>query len=256
MNSSAKSAFSCIVFLTIVCAFWEFSVRIGWMNPRILPAFSTVIATLGPMIVDPYFLKHCGDTLLRVAIAYVIGVPIAVLMGLAIANSKRFGRHLEPVVHFILGVPQSIFLPVLIMSFGTGDLGKVIFGITHILFILSVYTIAAVHSVPQKYVLAARSFGAPQHMVFFSIYVPAMLPFLVTGLRTSMVFNVLGILLAEMYASRTGLGLLIFHWGETHDVENLMSGIIVISVVMITMNELLRIWEHRSGRWNPAFEKQ
>ena len=66
----------------------------------------------------------------------------------------------NPVVHFILAVPQSIFLPVFILAFGIGFLEKVLFGITHAYFVIVVNSFAAVRSVPRPLIAAARVFGA------------------------------------------------------------------------------------------------
>ena len=46
------------------------------------------------------------------------------------------------------------------------------------------------------------------------IYVPSMMPVLLETLRISMIFNFTGVMIAEMYASRTGIGHLIASWGE------------------------------------------
>ena len=75
---------------------------------------------------------------------------------------------------------------------------------------------------------------------------------MITGLRFGMIFNIIGILLAEMYASQNGLGMLLSQWGESYDVNRLMAATIFISVVTILINEAMRLWEARVGRWQYA----
>ena len=70
-----------------------------------------------------------------------------------------------------------------------------------------------------------------------------------TGLRLGLVFDIIGVLLAEMYGSRNGVGVLIFKWGEAHQTKELMAGILLVSIVIITLNEMMRIWENRLNRW-------
>lgn len=243
-----------LLFLVALLAIWEVASRTRFVDPELLPPASHVTAAIGGLLVDAQFLRHSGDTLLRVAVAYAIGVPLAISIGLVLGEKLLLGEIVNPFIHFVLAVPQSIFLPIFILVFGIGFIEKVAFGITHILFVVIVNTIAAVRSVPRAYVLAARSFGATPTQIYSRIYLPAMAPLLVTGLRLGMIFNIVGILLAEMYASRTGLGQLIHTWGEEQHITRMMAAIVIVSVVTIAFNEAMRLWEARAGRWLAAAE--
>ena len=104
----------------------------------------------------------------------------------------------------------------------------------------------------EKFASAARSFGATRLRIWLSIYLPAMAPHVITGLRVGMIFNIIGILLAEMYASQSGLGMLLLRWSESYEVNQLMAATIFISVVTILINEAMRLWEAGVGRWQSA----
>jgi len=106
-------------------------------------------------------------------------------------------------------------------------------------------TIAAVQSVPVNLVVAARSFGATSTEIYRRIYLIAMLPLLVSGLRLAIIFDVIGILLAEMYASQSGIGFLMMRWGEDYRMKELMAAVLLISVATIAFNEIMRMWETR-----------
>ena len=98
-------------------------------------------------------------------------------------------------------------------------------------------------------VTALRSFGASRRQIYARLYLPGMLPLVITGLRLGMIFNILGVLLAEMYASQTGLGKLIFTWGESGNTASLTAGLIAISVSTIAVNALMSSFERRAGRY-------
>ncbi len=243
-----------MLFLAAFLSTWELASRSGLVDAEQLPPATHVAAAIGVLVQDADFLRHAGDTLLRVVVAYAIGAPLAISIGLILGEKLHLGEIFNPFIHFVLAVPQSIFLPIFILLFGIGFIEKIVFGITHILFVVIVNTVAAVRSVPQAYVLASRSFGASKAQIYRHIYLPAMAPLLVTGLRLGMIFNIIGILLAEMYASRSGLGQLIYQWGEEQLVTQLMAAIVIVSVVTILINESMRLWEAHSGRWLEAAE--
>ena len=243
-----------LLFLAAFLLVWEIASRTGIADAEQLPPFTIVMGMLGVLLVDPAFLSHCWSTLVRVIVAFAIGAPLAISIGFLLGEKMHLGEIINPIIHFVLAVPQSIFLPVFILLFGIGFLEKVVFGVTHIIFVVIVNTVAAVASVPRSLVLAARSFGATSSQIYRKIYLPAMAPLLVTGLRIGMIFNIIGILLAEMYASRSGIGQLIFQWGEEQRVTELMAAIVIVSLATILVNEAMRLWEARAGRWMSAAE--
>ena len=247
-----KTALAQFLFLCGFLALWELVARMEWVETEELPAFSTVLPVLWELLGNADFLNHAGITAVRVAAAFVITAPIAVSVGFLLGEKLHLGAVLNPVIHFVLAVPQSVFLPVFILAFGLGFVEKLAFGITHIFFVVVVNTVAAVRAVPKSHVTAARSFGASSNQIYAKIYLPAMLPLVVTGLRLGMIFNIIGILLAEMYASKAGIGMQIFAWGERYEVSSLMAGIVIVSVATIAVNEVMRLWEARVGRWQQS----
>jgi NitT/TauT family transport system permease protein len=64
-----------------------------------------------------------------------------------------------------------------------------------------------------------------------------------------MIFCIIGVLLAEMYASRQGIGRLIFGWGEAYQVPELLAGILLVSILTISVNETMRLAEVRVSRF-------
>jgi NitT/TauT family transport system permease protein len=64
-----------------------------------------------------------------------------------------------------------------------------------------------------------------------------------------MMFNLTGLLLAEMYASRAGLGQAIATWGEDFKLTKLLAAILLISVVSILFNESVRWLELKCEHW-------
>jgi NitT/TauT family transport system permease protein len=236
----------------LLIAVWQIASTYRWVDPRLLPAPSAVAATIEQLAGTPSFVGNAGDTLLRVAVAFAIGAPIALLTGFFLGESPVLGRSLEPLVQLVLAVPQSIFLPIFVLLLGLGFTEKVVFGITHVFFVVVINTMAAVRSVSRQQILAARSFGAGRLRIYRSIYLPATAPLVVTGLRYGLIFDIIGVLLAEMYASQSGIGLLLDRWGENLDVNKLMAATVIVAAGAIAVNEALRAWERRLARWQSA----
>ena len=240
--------------LILLIAIWELGERFGVLDPTLFPPPSAVASAIGDLLRDGNFLTDAADTSLRVLVAFLIGAPIALALGFLMGEHIGVGKSLSPIFNVVLSVPQSIFLPIFVLVLGLGFTEKVIFGITHVLFVVAVNAMAAVREVPHGQVIAARSFGASTMRIYRSIYLPAMAPQVVTGLRLGLIFDIIGILLAEMYASKTGLGVLLLRWGKSYSIDKLMAATVLISVVTILINEAMRLWEAHVGRWRLAMD--
>lgn len=238
-----------LTFAVVLFGGWELVGRLRLVDPDLLPPLSEVSALLWGFLQDPRFIADLGLTASEVAVAFIIAAPLAISTGFLLGERVHLAEAFNPLVHFILAIPQSIFLPVFILAFGIGFLEKVLFGITHAYFVIVVNSFAAVRSIPRPLVSAARVFGATPAQIYTRIYLPAMLPLILTGLRLGMIFCIIGVLLAEMYASRRGIGRLIFSWGESYQVPELMAGILLISVLTVAVNETMRLAELRVSRF-------
>jgi ABC-type nitrate/sulfonate/bicarbonate transport system permease component len=241
-------------FVALVIGLWAVASWSGALDPSIFPPPLKVAKALEALLRSSDFLSDSLDTITRVIAAFAIGAPLALAAGFVMGENIAVGRSLSPIFNLVLAVPQSIFLPLFVLLLGLGFTEKLVFGITHVFFVVAINTMAAERQVPHGQVMLARSFGASRLRVYRSIYLPAMAPQIVTGLRLGVIFDIIGILLAEMYASRSGLGVLLLRWGESYQVDKLMAATVVISVATIVINETMRIWEGHVGRWRKAAE--
>jgi ABC-type nitrate/sulfonate/bicarbonate transport system permease component len=238
-----------LVALALLAALWEAGSRFGWTDPRLLPPFSDVVRVLAGLLQDARFRGDLGITLAEIAVAFAIVGPLGLAVGFFLGESLTAYRMLAPALHLLLAVPKSIFLPVFIFAFGIGFLQKVIFAVTLAFFIVVLNGIAAARSVPDGLTRAARSFGATRAQIYLRIYLPAMEPLIIEGLRMGLIFTVTGVLLAEMYGSPRGIGRVIFAWGEMFKMPELLAGVLLVVVVTIICNEILRsIEELRRSR--------
>ena len=136
---------------------------------------------------------------------------------------------------YVFSIPKSIFLPMFILVFGIGFQQKVAYAAFTTAFVVLMSATAAVESVRSDHIMVARSYGATQTQILLRVYVPSMMPVLLETLRISMIFNFTGVMIAEMYASRTGIGHLISNWGENFQMPQLFAGVIVLAAVAIAV---------------------
>jgi NitT/TauT family transport system permease protein len=235
--------------LALVLAAWELLPRHGIVNPLLLPPLGDVLVMLGELLQRGQVREALGVSAMEVALAFVIAVPLGAALGVLIAESDYLGEVFKPMLFIVFAIPKSIFLPMFILAFGTGVQQKIAYAAFTTTFVVLMSAAAAVESVKQDYLLVARSYGATRMQILSRVYVPSMLPILLETLRISMIFNFTGVLIAEMYASRTGIGHLIASWGENFQMKQLFAGVILLAAAAILFNEALRWMEARVSAW-------
>lgn len=235
--------------LATFLAAWQASLAMGWVAPELLPPVADVMAAAFGLLHNPTFLRHAGVTLAQVAVAFAVAVPLGIALGIAIAESTYWSRVLKPIVFIAFAIPKSIFLPVFILTLGVNFAQKVGFGVFSAIFVLLIGAFAALDGVKLDHVRVARAYGASPLQIARHVYLPAMAPVLLEAARLAMIFNVTGILLAEMYASRIGVGQLIAGWGENFMLRELLAGILLVGAAAIAANEAIRLLERRVGHW-------
>ena len=232
-------------FLTIavVALAWEAAGRSGWVDPDLLPPLSKVLAVLWRLLHDADFITDIRVTALECLSAFVIVTPLALGFGFLVGESQRLERTLGAPLQMLLTVPKSVFLPVFVLMLGIGFAQKVVFAIVLTFFIVVPTGIAAVHSVPRGLVTAARAFGATRGQLYTSIYVPAMAPLVLGGVRLALIFTVHGVIFAEMYGAENGIGRDILLWGEQFHMDYLFAAVLLVVVFTIVLNELMQLCE-------------
>ena len=228
---------------------WEALVRLGRLDAGLAPAPSTILDALGRLLKRPEVLTSLGVTAWEALAAFLIAVPVGLLIGFALAEVPVLGALFRPLVNFLFGVPKSIFLPVFILLFGVSIPQKIAFGVFTTIFVLIVGGFASVQSVPHELVRVSRVYGASRWQIIREIYLPAMAPILLESARLGLVFNITAVLLCEIYGARDGIGYRIAAWGENLQMPQLYAALVIVAAAAVAVNEALRLIEARLGAW-------
>lgn len=237
--------------LLALALLWEAASRFGWVDSDFLPPLSSVLVTFWGLLRDPTFLTDIRVTSVETAVAFSIVVPLGLMIGFFVGERQSLYRIVNPTLQLLLATPKAIFLPIFILAFGIGFLEKTAFASMVGIFVTILSGITAVHSVPKGLVTAARSFGATRSQLYRRIYLPAMLPVTLEGIRIALAFTIFGVLLSEMYAASNGLGHAIIGWGSAYRMTPLLAGVLLIVIITIALNEIIRAVEKACRRQGP-----
>jgi NitT/TauT family transport system permease protein len=238
-----------LALLAAFLAIWEALPRAGLVDVRMLPPPSDVIGTLIELLGRSAVQGAIAVSSLEFLVAFLVAIPLGAAIGILIAENDYLGEIFKPMLFYAFSVPKSIFLPMFILVFGIGFQQKVAYAAFSTIFVVIMCATAAVESVKADHLLVARSYGATRRQIIARVYLPSMMPVLLEALRLSMIFNFTGVMIAEMYASRTGIGQLMQNWGENFQLRQLFAGVVFLALVAILLNESIRWLEGRCSAW-------
>ena len=227
---------------------WHFA-AIAIDAPIRLPHFLEMMQTFIANWTDERVLDNLAITLWRVlrgvGTATLIGLPLSLIMGF----SKTTRDALAPVMNSIRQIPMMAWVPMGILWFGLGD-GPTVFLITLCaLFPLMLSTISGVLGIDSNYINAAKSMGASNLRIFFTIILPGVFPSFLTGLRTSIGLGWMVVMCAEFVATSSGFGFLLMESQIRFQTARLFSLMLMAAVVGYAIDRILLLIEKALTSW-------
>ena len=143
------------------------------------------------------------------------------------------------------------WLPLAITWFGLGWTSVTFIMFNTIFFLVFFNTLVGVRAVPRIFEHAVRTLGGSRRHVIFQVLIPGALPSIVTGIRMSIGFGWRALIAAEMIATSTGLGFLIYNAANFHQSDTILVGIVTIGLLWLATDRLvLQPLERRTiERW-------
>lgn len=233
-----------VILLLII---WEALARV--LNISVLPPASAVLFVFFrefPGELGRHLLTSAGRTLASIATAVVLATP----PGLALGQSKTIDRIFSPLIYIAYPIPKIVFLPIVLLLLGIGDISK-IFLITLILwFQILVVVRDEASAIRPELIHSVRSLGAGRRALFRFVYLPACLPAVLTAIRVSIGTAIAVLFFAESFATTSGLGyyIIVDTWGRL-DYTSMYAGVIAMSLLGLMLFFSVDYLERRLCPW-------
>ena len=175
-------------------------------------------------------------------------------MGYWFGRSRFLAEIFEPIIIAINGIPRTALAPLFIVWLGIGIWSKV--GVVFLLvFFLNFFnTYAGMRQMDTEYVDLARLMGVKGWKLTFRVILPAISPYIFTGIRTSIPFSIIGAIVGEFIAATEGLGFFIRMSAGIFRTADVFVGIIVLMIMVIVMDKIAGLVERRALRWQTQTE--
>ena len=192
--------------IVALLALWEVSARAHWVVSENWPPVSAVLATAIAAFGGGDLLSALGGTLYRMATGFVLGSAAGVLIGIALAASGLMRLTLEPTFDILRPLPVPALIPPLVLFLGLDDPMKISLVAFTTFFPVLVNTIEGASSIEPTYRAVAATLGTSRLDTIRKVLLPATLPYVFAGMRTSLGLAFVVAVVGEMIAGAQGIG--------------------------------------------------
>lgn len=237
------------IAFALLFAFWQLGSFYGWIDSLILPSPLEIFEALARLVESGDLWKHLGSSIQRLAFGWTLGTIAGLTVGFCLgiwSSARSVGI---PFVSAFFPIPKIALLPLFIIWFGIGEPSKIATIGFGVFFPTVINTYSGVDGVPKNLVRMGQSFGLSTRSIIFKIILPGALPSILSGFRISSSIAIILLVAAEMIGAEYGVGALVLMAGNLMETELLLSGVLLLSLLGLTVGTIIHRLEKYFLRW-------
>lgn len=226
---------------------WEWAGR--WPLSPAFPTFSATAAALGRMVVDGTLARAYLVTLqplsIGILVSGAVGIAVGVVMGLS-----RAGEWLAlPLVVIAQAAPMAAVIPLITYVYGIGLVAKVLAVVVLATPVVAMNSYKGIRNTSPSLLEMCRAFLGTRRQAVLKIILPHAAGLVFAGLRLGVAMGFIGVVIAELLITPTGIGDLITYHASVADYPEMFAAIAsIITVGALAVQGLDRL----ERRWFPA----
>jgi len=229
--------------IALFCLAWEIAGRVP-INLA-FPTFSATVAAFAEMVADGSMLKAYLLTLQPLIIGLIVSALVGVSVGVAMGLRKSVEWIGAPIFIVLQAAPVAAVIPMVTFIYGIGLTAKVISICLLALPVIVLNSYKAVANVNPSLINMCRSFLGSRLQQIVKIILPDASPVILAGLRLGISAGFIGIILAELLITPTGIGDLITYHRAVANYAHMYAAIASIIVFSAATLSLLQWVEER-----------
>ena len=234
-------------------AVWFAVTNLGLVGSTYLPSPQDLAKSFAQLVTNGYqrapLWEHIGYSLFRALTGFALGVAVGIPTGLITGYLRTADAAMSPIMAFIRPIPPIAFIPMVVLYFGLGELGKVVLIFITAFNYAHVNAHAGASHVPIAYLRAAQTLGLTPAQIFLNVVFPAAWPSIFTGLKVAMALSWAVVVAAELVGAQRGLGFMISDAAQLFQIPVVFIGIALIGAIGLVLNALLGLAETKVVHW-------
>ncbi len=182
-------------------------------------------------------------------VGLVIGASLGIVVGLLIGWSKKAEAAIGLYIYALYATPMVTLVPLITLWFGVELTAQLIIIVLFVFFPVVVTVYNGVTHVDRGLLDVGRVFGASQLQMWQHIVLPAVVPFIMTGMTQAVAMGLVGMFIAEIFTALSGIGSVLETQANAYHTAPTLATILVIMVLGVVFRYLVSYLQKRLAPW-------
>jgi ABC-type nitrate/sulfonate/bicarbonate transport system permease component len=228
---------------------WQAGSSSGFIPELFLPSPAEVAAALTRLAVTGELWSDLSASLLRLVAGWTLGTLAGIGVGFAIGMFTLARSPLLALVSALFPIPKIALVPLFIIWFGIGEGSKIATLAIGVFFPTAINTYSGVDNVQRNLIVMGQSFNLSTWSIIRKIVLPGALPSVLAGLRITISVAIILLVAAEMIGADSGIGAFILAAGNLYRTDNLIAGVVILSILGLLLSAILSRIERAVFAW-------
>jgi ABC-type nitrate/sulfonate/bicarbonate transport system permease component len=239
-----------LALLVGILALWQLAS--GFERPEFVQSPLEIAGHFVEALRSGELLPHVGASLVRSIPGFVIGSLIGVIIGLLAGMARSLDQLVSPAVFLTYPVPKIVFLPIVMLWVGIGDMSKIVVIALACFYPCFINAYYGARGTPTIMVWSGLNMGARRTQIFRKVVIPGALPLIFAGLRVSLALSFILLFSTEMINARSGLGFLIRQSESSLRFDLMYVAIVAVAALGYASDQLLLVVRRHVLAWQEA----
>ena len=200
------------------------------------------------MILDETIFLHMGVTLYETILSFLLVIAASILIAVCLWFSPRLSKILDPYLVVLNSLPKSALAPLLIVWLGASRTTIIVAGMSVAIFgsILNLY--ASFATVDPGKIKLIYTFRGSRLQALVKVVLPSSIPAIISNMKVNIGLCLVGVIIGEFLAARSGLGYLIIYSSQVFKMDWLLMSIVLLCFMAMALYALINLLEKWCSR--------
>lgn len=238
----------------VILVLWELASRFGWLSNRVLPEPWAVVKAFWALALSGEMWQHVATSTWRALSGFAVGGSLALVLGLLTGSLRSAETLLDSTLQMLRNIPPLALIPLVILWFGIDESAKLFLVSLGVFFPIYINTFHGIRSVDKGLIEMARSYGLTGWRLYRHVILPGALPAILVGVRFSLGFMWVILIVAETISAQAGIGYMTMNAREFLQTDVVLVGILLYALLGKLADLLSKGLERWWLRWHPGYQ--
>lgn len=233
---------SIFIFFIII---WQFLASNNYINSFITSSPLKILNTISNLYIENNLFIHIWITIKETIFSFIITTILSIFISIILYESEFLSKVIDPYLTIFNSLPKVALGPIIIIWIGANQNGIITMAIL-ISIIVSIQTIYnGFINTDKLKIKLLKTFNANKKDILFNVVIPSNKSTIINTLKINISMCLIGVIMGEFLTSKAGIGYLILYGSQVFNLDLVMTGIFLLTIISIVMYKIIELISKR-----------